>query len=229
MLFPRFQFGGPVRSMQKSFEEVAIMVAEPRQKPMSREEYLERERKAETKSEYDAGCITAMAGASFEHNLITLNVASELRAELRHGPCAVVMGDLRVRVEECDTYFYPDVVVVCGEPNFEGSNPDTLLNPTVLIEVLSPSTEATDRGRKFTCYRALETVSDYLLISQQEPLVEHYTRQSEQSWLLTVTRGLDARLSLDTLGCTLNMADLYSRVSFPPPPASEPEANESAE
>ena len=139
-------------------------------------EYLALEREADHKSEYLAGEIFALAGASEAHNTITLNFAAALHAQLRGRPCRVFANDLRVRVQASGLYTYPDVLALCGERRFEDAHRDTLLNPTLIGEVLSPSTEAYDRGKQFGHYRRLESLIDYLLIAQDEVRVEHYTR-----------------------------------------------------
>ncbi len=148
------------------------------------EQYLALERKAAFKSEYFDGCIRAMAGASRAHNLIALNLGSEIRSQLRDRPCETYVSDMRVRTGPSGLYTYPDVVVVCGEPRFEDDELDTLLNPTVIVEVLSPSTEAADRGRKFASYRRLASLQEYVLVAQDRACVERYTRQGDE-WLLT--------------------------------------------
>ncbi|HZT41533.1 MAG TPA: Uma2 family endonuclease [Chthonomonadaceae bacterium] len=178
------------------------------------QEHLERERKAETKSEYYAGVIVAMTGASWEHNLITSNIQGELHSQLRGMPCAVVTSDLRVEVRECHAYFYPDVVAVYGEPEFADAELDTLLNPTLIVEVLSESTEAMDRGKKWTCYQSLKSLQTYVLVSQDRPYVEAYRRQADD-WRYSTVEGLGNSLSLEAIGCTLKLADIYDRVEFP--------------
>ena len=141
------------------------------------EEYLSRERKALDKSEYRNGQIHAMPGASHEHNVIMGNTFAELHIQLRDRTCIVYPSDMRVKVSSTGRYTYPDVVVVCEEPRFEDSHFDTLLNPTVLIEVLSPSTAAYDRGEKFASYQKLDSLCEYVLISQDRVRVEYYLRQ----------------------------------------------------
>jgi Uma2 family endonuclease len=178
------------------------------------EEYLAREVVAEARSEYRDGDTYAMAGASRAHNLITLNTASELHSLLRGRPCETYMSDMRVKVSQTRLYAYPDVVVVCGTPRFEENQGESLLNPTVLIEVLSPSTEAYDRGGKFTHYRRLDSLREYILIAQDHVHVEHYERRGEQ-WLLTEFSGLDDSLSLPVLDCQIPLREIYARVDLP--------------
>ena len=180
-------------------------------------DYLALERQAETKSEYLNGRIYAMSGASRNHNRITVNLTSTLHAQLKRKPCEPFSGDMRVKVKPTGLYTYPDVVVVCGEPRFEDPHVDTLLNPTVIIEVLSDSTAAYDRGEKFAHYRALPSLSDYLLIAQDQPRIEHYQRQSDGRWLYSATDGLDAQVEISTIGCVLRLAEVYERVNFAEP------------
>ena len=157
---------------------------------LSPEEYLALERKAEVRSEYLDGDMVAMSGGSREHNLIVTNLVSELRLQLKGRPCEVYPSNMRVKVSATGLYTYPDVVVVCGEPTFEDESVDTLLNPTLIIEVLSDSTEAYDRGGKFAHYRKLASLMEYVLIAQTKPHVEYYVRQPDNRWLLAETNNL---------------------------------------
>jgi Uma2 family endonuclease len=185
---------------------------------LSSAEYLQRERAAEFKTEYIAGQLYAMTGASREHNLATVNLAATLHAQLRQRPCEVYTADMRVGVSR-RAYLYPDVVVVCGGPQFEDAEPDTLLNPTLIIEVLSPSTANYDLGEKFEYYRGVPALQEYLLVAQDKCHVLHYVRQPDDTWLLAETRDLDSRLHLPSLGCQLALADVYARVL--PPSAAD--------
>ena len=180
------------------------------------QEYLAQERRAETKSEYLRGEVFAMAGASRKHNLIACNVSRELGQQLRDRPCEVYQADMRVKVSPTGLYTYPDVTVVCGEPEFEDAEVDTLLNPTVLVEVLSSTTADYDRGGKATHYRRLTSLQEYVLISQDRPLVEHYARQGPEQWLLTEQHSLDHTLVLASIDCRLPLAEIYLKVRFPP-------------
>ncbi|MXV75149.1 Uma2 family endonuclease [Candidatus Poribacteria bacterium] len=177
------------------------------------EEYLARERKALTKSEYRDGRIHALPGASRKHNLIAVHVTGELYIQLRTRSCEVYTNDMRVKVSAAGLYTYPDVVIVCDEPRFEDSHFDTLLNPTVLIEVLSPSTAAYDRGEKFASYQKLDSLCEYVLISQDSVCVEHYLRQA-QDWNLTEFRSLDDVFSLVSIACELSLQAIYAKVQF---------------
>ena len=174
-------------------------------------EYLARERVAETKSEYLNGEIVAMTGASRRHNLIAGNLYREVSGQLRTGPCESYVGDMRVRVSATGLYTYPDVVVACPPIDFEDAEADTLLNPVVIVEVLSPSTEAYDRGAKFRQFRRLESLREYVLVAQDAARIERYVRQGDL-WVLSDVSGLDAALTLEAIGCTVSLADIYDKV-----------------
>jgi Uma2 family endonuclease len=176
-------------------------------------EYLAFERASEIKHEYDHGEIFAMEGASEQHNLITVNVAASLHAQLRQRPCWVYSNDMRLKIS-ARNYTYPDIIVVCGAPQIADEQGDTLLNPTLIVEVLSPSTEQYDRGRKFQYYRTLASLQEYVLISQEQARIEHYVRQDNGKWLYTHHAGLDAALELPSIGCRLALADVYEKVTF---------------
>lgn len=180
------------------------------------EQYLEIERKAEFKSEYYQGEMFAMAGAKWAHNLLVGNLVRELGQQLRSRPCAVCPSDMRVRVNTSGLYTYPDVVVVCGKPEFADDQRDTLLNPNLLVEVLSPSTEAYDRGRKFELYRSIESLGEYLLVSSDRVQVDLYTRQPDSRWLLTSASGVEGFLDLQSVGCRVGLGDLYEKVDLSP-------------
>jgi Uma2 family endonuclease len=182
---------------------------------LTAEDYLAYERTAETKSEYLDGEIVAIPGASNEHNLIVVNVIGELRQQLKQRPWLLYPSDMRVRVSATGLYTYPDVVVVCGEPCFEDEKRDILLNPSLIIEVLSPSTESYDRGKKFEHYRTLESLAEYVLVAQEEPRVEQFVRQPGGTWLFTATSGRDAVVHLPSLGCSLALAEIYDKVPLP--------------
>jgi Uma2 family endonuclease len=178
------------------------------------EQYLEIERQAEFKSEYYQGEMFAMSGARRAHNLISLNAGASLHQQLRGRPCETYLGDMRVLVPSAGLYTYPDVVVVGSEPKFQDNTFDTLVNPTVIIEVLSESTESYDRGQKFEFYRSLESLSEYLLISSQRASAELFTRQPDGRWLLTAKSRLEDSLDLQSVGSRLSLADLYEKVEF---------------
>lgn len=180
------------------------------------EEYLAFERSSELKHEYISGEIVALAGATRAHNLITGNIAQRLRNQLEGKPCETYSNDMRVRTTPVD-YTYPDVVVVCGEPEFEDAELDTLLNPTVVVEVLSKSSEARDRGEKSFDYRGIESVKDIILVSQHKMRVEHYARQATNEWLLHDASSPDEVITIASIGCKLTLAEIYERVKLPPP------------
>ena len=181
---------------------------------LSRAEYLALERAAERKSEYLDGEMIGMTGASRRHSLITLNVGAELNRQLEDRPCEVHVNDLRVLVAASSLYTYPDVIVVCGEPELTDRYRDTLTNPTMLIEVLSPSTEAYDRGAKFGHYRTLDSLREYLLISQDRPRVEQYIRQENGNWLFTEKAEVAATVILPSIECQLALERIYKKVRF---------------
>ena len=175
------------------------------------EEYLALERKATLKNEYINGEILAMSGASNAHNLITLDIGTELNIQLRGRECLVYTNDMRVRTSPMGSYFYPDVVVFCGDPQFEDNVFDTLLNPILVVEVLSPSTEAYDRGEKFMPYQELASLQEYILVSQDKVRVEHY-RLLKTQWVQTEFRAPEDVLPLVSIGCELPLQDIYRRV-----------------
>lgn len=182
-------------------------------------EYLALERASETRSELVNGQILAMTGASRAHNLIAANILAALHGQLKGRPCEAYQSDMRVKVSPTGLYTYPDVVVVCGQPQLEDEYGDTLLNPTLLVEVLSPSSEAYDRGEKFAHYRRLESLREYLIVAQDQPRIERYVRDGEH-WVLTEASGLDAALDLTSIGCRLALADVYDKVPFTPDAAA---------
>ena len=179
------------------------------------EEYLTRERKALRRSEYENGEIIAMAGASGEHNQITANLVRFLGNKLDGTPCTALSQDMRVALSY-RKYYYPDVVVVCGKPEYRDDHVDTLLNPLIVFEVLSPSTESRDRKTKLRAYRDLETLQEIVYVSQEIPLVEIYRRDGDK-WILNDFEGLDTMLILASLDCTLLLREIYSRIDFSQP------------
>jgi Uma2 family endonuclease len=177
------------------------------------EEYLRLERASQEKHEYFRGEIFAMTGASREHNLIAQNTSRHLGNQLDDRQCEVYQSDMRVRIPTTGLFTYPDVVVVCGIPKFEDDELDTLLNPTILIEVLSSSTEKYDRGTKALYYRSIPSLQEYVLIAQDNVQVEHYRRQEGQ-WGIADFNSLDSQLTLMSIGCSLNLSDIYKKVTF---------------
>jgi Uma2 family endonuclease len=178
------------------------------------EKYLALERKAEFKSEFDNGFIEAMSGASREHNLIAGNLYRMIGNQLENLPCEVYTADMRVWIGPKKQYTYPDVTAVCGTPEFQDGEFDTLLNPTLIVEVLSPSTESKARNRKFAAYRHLESLREHVLISQSEVLVERYTRDGE-NWVYTALDSLEDTLHLVSIDCAVPLKEIYAKVQFP--------------
>ena len=178
---------------------------------VSPEEYLRLERKAEFRSEYVDGMIVAMPGATRNHNIINKNVSGLFWLQLRGKSCEVYQSDMKVRTNK--RYSYPDTVVVCDEPEFSDDEKDVLQNPTVLVEVLSRSTESYDRGDKFAAYRELKSLQAYVLVSQLMPRVEAFKRQ-ENDWLFSEVSGIEKALKLEAIGCELKLSEIYEKVDF---------------
>ncbi len=189
------------------------MSAEPRRK-WTEAEYLAMESASDIKHEYYEGEVFVMAGASPNHDQIAGNTFASLHSQLRKRPCRVYSSDIRLRVNVTRLYTYPDIKVVCAEPQFTSDKPQTLLNPTLIVEVLSPSTEKVDRGKKFQHYRRLESLQEYVLISQDNPRIERFLRQADSTWVLKEAVGLEATLELTSIQCTLVLADVYEKVEF---------------
>jgi Uma2 family endonuclease len=190
-----------------------MMSALPKQRLFTDEEYLMLEERATRRSEFYYGEIFAMAGASRRHNIIAGNAYANLHAQLRRKPCEIYQNDMRVKIHK-NFYTYPDVVVVCGEPKIERRGGENLLNPTVLIEVLSPSTEQFDRSEKAKNYRTIESLQELILISQHKSNIEHYARQSTGAWLISEITDAQTVLKLDSIECRLDLADVYEKVEF---------------
>jgi Uma2 family endonuclease len=179
------------------------------------EEYLAFERQAEYKNEYFDGEIFAMTGASRKHNLINVNIAAVLHDQLRNHPCEIYSSDMRVRIPNANVYTYPDVAVACGEPLFEDDHVDTLINPILIVEVLSKSTASYDHVKKFGYYRSVASLMEYLLVAQDEYRVEQYTKQSDDHWLLTDIRSLEETVNLVSIQCALPLGEMYRKVQLP--------------
>lgn len=186
------------------------------------EEYLVFEREAFEKHEYIDGRIvplhedyevTAMAGASRRHNLVSGNIFGEIRNRLKGKDCEVYINDMRVRLKP-DRYGYPDVVVVCDKPEFLDDEFDTLTNPVVLIEVLSPSTRFKDKTEKLEDFRQLDSLKECLLIEQEKMFIEHYIKQTPKQWILRIYENADEIINLESIGCEISLADIYLQVRF---------------
>ena len=186
------------------------------------EEYLKAEAVAETKHEYYDGQIFAMSGASLEHNQISQSIGGQLYLQLRGGRCRSFAADLRVKVEASGLYTYPDLVTVCGEIERDPLERNTLTNPTLIVKVLSLSTEDYDRGRKFMQYRRIDSLKDYLLVSQEKPWVVHFSRQSDGRWILTEFGDMGACVKLPSVGVELRLSDIYENVAFAAGESGEP-------
>jgi Uma2 family endonuclease len=177
-------------------------------------EYLQLERQAESRSEFLDGEMFAMAGGTRAHSLIATNLARELGTKLKAKPYVAYNADLRLKVEATGLFTYPDVSVVCGRQRFLDSQEDTLLNPTLIIEVLSDSSEAYDRGKKFEHYRQIPSLREYLLVSQKEPRIEQFIKQSGGEWTLKEAAGLRGDLKLPSLGIAVRLAEVFAKVDF---------------
>ncbi|HEV8483731.1 MAG TPA: Uma2 family endonuclease [Blastocatellia bacterium] len=188
------------------------------------EEYLALERAAEERHEYLDGYIYAMAGESPEHADICTNLVGELSRQLRGTPCRVRSKDTKVlsgppardRRATKGLFSYPDIVVICGDPRYHDQSRDVVLNPSTIVEVMSKSTEAFDRGQKFLRYQNWNsTLTDYLLVSQFEPIVEQYVRRPDARWTYEVFRGVEQTVQIESIACKLRLADVYDRIIFP--------------
>lgn len=189
----------------------AMSAASVEKRVWTPQEYLAWERTQPQKHTYFQGEVFAMAGASREHNLLVGNVIGLLWGALRSRPCQTYPSDMRVRTPATGLYTYPDVTVVCGRPELEDSELDTLLNPQLIVEVLSTSTEAYDRGEKFEQYRSIPSFREYVLISQDKALVDHFVKQPDGSWLMRSRRAGET-IELASVGCALAVDDIYLKV-----------------
>lgn len=192
------------------------MAAQP-QPRLTPEQYLDLERSSEVRHDYYRGEMYSMDGGAVWHAALIGNLVRELGNSLKRRHCMVMASDMRVRVATDGLYTYPDVVVLCDPPQFGDNRGDTLTNPALLIEVLSPSTEAYDRGFKCAQYRTLETLREYVLVSQTEPRVEVFRRQDNGTWLLTEFLGLDTACKLGSVECQVPLAEIYYNIDFSKP------------
>ncbi len=189
------------------------MSAIPKTK-LTSEEYLEFERRSEERHEYFDGEIFAMSGAKRDHNKISTNLNGLVWQHLKGKNCENYSSDMRVFVPETGLYTYPDLVVVCGEPQFKDAVFDTLLNPVLLIEVLSDSTESYDRGKKFQHYRSIESLQEYILVSQSEARIEKYVRHGDDFWLLSEAVGLESEIEFASIACRVALSEVYDKINF---------------
>jgi Uma2 family endonuclease len=189
---------------------------------LTADEYIALDRAAQTKSEFFDGVMYAMSGGSPRHNLVATNLARAIGVRLRGKPCIVVNSDQRVLVSETGLYTYPDVTIVCGGMKVHERFSDTMTNPTIVFEVLSPTTEAYDRGEKFAQYRARESLREYVLVNPYEPFVEHYARAAHGEWVLRTVEGGDAAVSLAAAGIAIPLAELHEGADQLPPDPDAP-------
>lgn len=181
---------------------------------LTAKDYLEFERKSHIKHEYFDGEIFAMSGAKRNHNKVSTNLGGLVWQHLKGKNCESYSNDMRVFVPQTGLYTYPDLVVVCGEPQFQDDVFDTLLNPVLLIEVLSDSTESYDRGKKFQHYRSIESLQEYVLVSQDEARVEKYVRHGDGFWLLSEAVGLESEIEFTSIECRLALREIYDKINF---------------
>jgi len=191
------------------------MKLDTRSTPLTEAEYLAIERAAPAKSEFHGGEMFAMAGGSPMHSLIAANLIALLHRALSGSGCLTFTSDLRVKVDMTGLYTYPDVSVACGELCFADAERDTLLNPTLLVEVLSDATEGYDRGEKFEQYRRIASLRGYLLVSQRKPVIELFVREADGRWSLREAAGTEASLEIPPLQITLALAEVFANVAFP--------------
>lgn len=201
---------------------VALTITKPRPK-YTVEQYLALERAAEERHEYFDGEIIAMAGEKMPHGIISANLVGQFTAQLKGTPCFAVTKDTKVRSglgiasarSTRGMFSYPDILVICGKPEFFDEHHDVVMNPTTIVEVLSKSTESFDRGEKFQRYRAWNpTLQDYVLVSQTQPFIEHFRPQPDGTWKMYEAIGLDAVVALTSINCTLKLIDVYDRIEF---------------
>jgi len=177
-------------------------------------EYLEIERKAEFKSEYFNGEMFALAGAGKTHNKISSNLIINIGVHLKNKTCLIYGSDMKVKISSSGLYAYPDISVVCGDEKFEDDESDILLNPKLVIEILSESTESYDRGKKFEHYRTLESLQEYVLVSQEKPKVEQFLKQQDGKWLYSEVNGIDSRAQFTSIECEIDLKEIYHKVEF---------------
>ncbi|HXU36886.1 MAG TPA: Uma2 family endonuclease [Blastocatellia bacterium] len=191
------------------------MVAVPKER-LTIEEYIEFDKNSEERWEYFDGDVVSMSGGTLAHNRITTNFVVGLQGKAIAKGCEVLAGDMRIKVPKAPPYRYADIVVVCGPPVIEKvQGLDVLVNPSLIIEILSPSTEAYNRGQKFVSYKSIDTFREYLLVAQDRPLITHYVRDENGNWLRTDIEGLDNEIELVTLSCTMSLREIYALVDFP--------------
>ncbi|SRR6266404_1204974 len=193
------------------------MVAIPKER-FTLEGYIEFDKNSEERWEYFDGIVISMSGSTLTHNRIAANILTSLRSGARSHGCEALPADMRIKVPKAPPYRYADVVVVCGEPVIESiQGLDVLVNPRLIVEILSESTEAYDRGKKFLSYQSIESFEEYLLVAQDKPYVTHYVRQADGSWLRTDIEGIDSEIDLVTIPCRITLSEIYAFVEFSAP------------
>lgn len=193
------------------------MVAIPKER-FTLEEYIEFDKNSEERWEYFDGMVVTMSGGTLTHNRISVNVLTSLRGRALAQGCEVLPADMRIKVPKAPPYRYADVVVVCGEPVIESiQGLDALVNPRLIVEILSESTEACDRGKKFHSYQSIDSFEEYLLVAQDKPYVTHYVRQADGSWLRSDIEGLESEIVLVTIPCRIKLSEIYALVEFSSP------------
>ena len=191
------------------------MVAVPKER-LTIEEYIEFDKNSEERWEYFDGDVVSMSGGTLAHNQLSTNLLTGLQKDALAKGCRVLPADMRIKVPKALPYRYADIVVVCGPPVIERvQGQDVLVNPSLIIEILSPSTEAYNRGQKFVSYKSIESFREYLLVVQDRPSITHYVRQTDGSWLRTDIEGLDSEIEIVTISCTMSLRESYALVDFP--------------
>jgi len=179
------------------------------------EDYLKFERESDSRHEFLDGEIFAMAGESLSHSRVCVNLGGEVRAKLKGKSCEALSPNMKVRASTASLFSYPDLTIVCGEPQFHDTKKDVLTNPQVIFEVLSPSTAEYDRTTKFQRYRmGNDTLTDYILVSQDKPFVEHFTKQADNNWIYRSYSALGDNLKIESIECELNLREIYDRVEL---------------
>ena len=189
------------------------MTALPKKKKYTPEEYLALEEKAEFRSEYDNGVITAMAGGTVNHARITNNIDRRFDERISES-CESITSEVKVRVESYRKFYYPDVLIICGEPQLYQKRNDTITNPILIVEVLSGSTEAVDRGEKMLAYRTLESLREYVLVWQDKAIVEQFSKNAEGNWIHKATIGLQSKVCFESIKVELTLEEIYKRIKL---------------
>jgi len=190
------------------------MAANPKER-FTLEEYIEFDKNSEERWEYFDGMVVTMSGGTLTHNRIAANILTSLRSKALAQGCEVLPADMRIKVPKAPPYRYADVVVVCGEPVIESiQGLDALVNPRLIVEILSESTEAYDRGKKFHSYQSIDSFEEYLLVAQDRPYVTHYVRQTDGSWLRSDIEGIESEIELVTIPCRIKLSEIYAFVEF---------------